>query len=352
MTLSSCSTIHPYLFIPGLHLLANAIAPGAMHDSAERHPLFRYKDSQYCEQIQQTMNWAEAPYVESNVRLITCTRPGCTAIAQILAEQLATKGQLAGSFFFERGKARRDISRYFFLTLAYQIAMNVPGMRELINAAMINDPTLPTKIVDVQLKALIIVPFQELEKSRMHPVPIMTLVVDSLHECETLSVQSNILKLLHRASALVPLRCIICCRRDTELVGIFTRQHCLEHTAHLSCAGGDEQDHDFRPPAPSSASLTEGARLSFRQDLGYTNLGHVSTAYSTSLDFATYPLPQQILSVEDLDSFHEVSTIMFREIQNDQNTIVMEDLTSWFDKETEVTLGDYTRSMSFLCSHS
>ena len=70
-------------------------------------------------------------------------------IAELLRELY--KERYAGSFFFTSGKSGCDQGSALFSTLAYQIAIYVPGMREAVNNAMIADITLPTKSMEIQI---------------------------------------------------------------------------------------------------------------------------------------------------------------------------------------------------------
>ncbi|KAF5329557.1 hypothetical protein D9619_009025 [Psilocybe cf. subviscida] len=295
-------------------------ALGAMHDSSERYPPPRCQDGQYCEQLELAMKWVEEPTHDLSIHWVIAPSesagPRSTAIAQTLAEKLATEGRLAGSFFFEQGKAKRDTSQYFFSTLAYQIAINVPGMRELINAVMVSDPTLPTKVYRRPAEGL-----------NRRALPRLD--------------QRDILKLLkHQTLALVPLRFLVFDQQDTQLVDFFSRQHCF--TLHLGREGDSKQ----------KAPYSETPSPSLGQDAGCIGVEHASTEtpFDGAKDSYRIGAPQP-LSAADLDSFNELSAIMRKEIWGGRKTIVTEDLTPWFDRETEITVGDYNRWTNIPCLH-
>ncbi|KAF9522654.1 hypothetical protein CPB83DRAFT_747908, partial [Crepidotus variabilis] len=134
----------------------------AMHDSSERdlppscHPKTRLKV------IETIIAWIED--ADPLVDILWLHAPfgyGKSAVMQTAIGILIFFGLrhlFAGAFFFGRNKPGRDLARYLFPTIAYQIAINVPGMRELIDHAMVLDPTLPSKTMEIQLCSIIIKP--------------------------------------------------------------------------------------------------------------------------------------------------------------------------------------------------
>jgi hypothetical protein len=56
---------------------------------------------------------------------------------------------VSADFFFAKGQHKRGDAGYLFSTIAYQLAMNIPGLRERINDAMSADLTLPKKTLEV-----------------------------------------------------------------------------------------------------------------------------------------------------------------------------------------------------------
>jgi NACHT domain len=108
---------------------------------------------------------------------------GKTAILQAIAEFLCSPSEsghnFAASFFFSRGKKGRDEGHFLFSTIAYQLALKVPGLRRHLNHIVELDPTLHTKSMDVQLQSLIIDAFQHLSPLPQRPYLV---VIDGLDE--------------------------------------------------------------------------------------------------------------------------------------------------------------------------
>ena len=108
---------------------------------------------------------------------------GKTAILQAIAEFLCSPSgsdqNFGGSFFFSRGKHGRDQGHFLFSTIAYQLALKVPGLRQHVNCIMESDPTLHTKSMDVQLQTLIVDAFRYLSPP---PQCSYLVIIDGLDE--------------------------------------------------------------------------------------------------------------------------------------------------------------------------
>jgi hypothetical protein len=100
-----------------------------------------------------------------------------------------------------------DTKEQLFSTLAYQLAINVTAMREHVERAMMEDPSLPMKSAATQLQKLIVEPLKLVPIPRPSP----TLLVDGLDECEGQESQEVILAMISQvlADPAVTLRFII-----------------------------------------------------------------------------------------------------------------------------------------------
>ncbi|KAF5327115.1 hypothetical protein D9619_004528 [Psilocybe cf. subviscida] len=195
---------------PGLDILRSAISISAMHDARGRFPAPRCFRNTYVDIKETALEWS----TKANQPAILCftggPKTGKSAIAHEIAETLASRGTLAGSFFFEADKKQDDGD--FFLTLAYQIAIYVPGMDQLVNAAVLRDPTILKKRGEVQLTKLILEPLFCLPT----PQKPFTVVVDGFDQCNTIIGQMEVTWLIARASLMFgdTLRFLIFARRD------------------------------------------------------------------------------------------------------------------------------------------
>ena len=197
------------------------VSLGAIHDSAERSPAPNCHPDTRKAVRQIILDWILA---ESSIShffwLYGPAGAGKTSILQAIAEFLRSptgSGQnFGGSFFFSRGKHGRDQGHFLFSTIAYQLALNVPGLRQHINRIMELDPTLHTKSMGVQLQTLIVDAFKCLL-----PLPQRSylVIVDGLDECHERTTQQSILQLLCESIRVhkLPLRFLVGSRPETHI---------------------------------------------------------------------------------------------------------------------------------------
>ena len=171
---------------------------------------------------------------------------GKSSIAQTIAEWCRKfNNHLAGTFFFLRGRAGRQEGSRLFCTLAYQLALYVPGLREHINQAMRIDPTLPSKDLDTQFRTLIIEPFQRLS---FPPTDLPLVIIDGLDECQGFETQKCILKLIGEALQKynLPLRFLIASRPEAHIREIFDAPLLNQRTRRIVLDGSFHPDRDIR----------------------------------------------------------------------------------------------------------
>ena len=104
---------------------------------------------------------------------------GKSAIAQTIAQSCAVQRKLAASFFFSRGKAGRSNADPLFQTIAYQLTVSIPEIKNQIVEVIRADPSIFDKAPKDQLRELVVNPLQTYDNSRS-----MVLIIDALDECE------------------------------------------------------------------------------------------------------------------------------------------------------------------------
>ena len=180
---------------------------------------------------------------------------GKTAILQAIAEFLCSPSesghQFAASFFFSRGKKGRDEGHFLFSTIAYQLALKVPGLRQHVNNIMELDPTLHTKSMDVQLQSLIIDAFQQLSHPPQRPYLV---IVDGLDECHDKAAQQSILRLLCETITVykLPLRFLIGSRPESHIRDSFDQESLYTVTRRVIL------DETFNPRRDIQVFLRDG----------------------------------------------------------------------------------------------
>ena len=160
---------------------------------------------------------------------------GKSAIAQTVAETCTRDDELAASFFFSRTVASRNALKYFFPTIAIQIALSVPEVRHRVDNILKNDPWIAERALgSVDLVASF---FQQ--GSALVPPSRSLVVVDGLDECQGHSDQCRILAQIvcmiktHH----LPLRFLIVSRPEAHLCEAFEEPDLANITQKLSLYG-------------------------------------------------------------------------------------------------------------------
>ena len=201
---------------------------GAIHDSAERYPSPNCHPGTRNAVLQIILNWNHSESSEhSFLWLYGPAGSGKTAILQAIAEFLCLPSEssenFGGSFFFSRGKKGHDQGHFLFTTIAFQLALNVPGLRQQVNQIMEFNPTLHTKSLEKQLQSLIVDAFQNLSPLPQRPYLV---IIDGLDECLDEKTQQLILRLLCETVTVhkLPLRFLIGSRPESHIRASFDHE--------------------------------------------------------------------------------------------------------------------------------
>ncbi|EAU83442.2 NACHT and WD40 domain-containing protein [Coprinopsis cinerea okayama7 len=166
-----------------LAYLEQYAASGATYDSAERYPPPRCHELTRVRVLGVLKSWVEQPREEMDKRSFWLHAPvamGKTTIAQTLAEECETMGNLGASFFFSRVHPERSRARHFVASLALQLAVSIPQLKPHIEAAIVGNPTILSKSLPIQLQKLIIGPFMNIPLLKEDKI----VLIDALDECE------------------------------------------------------------------------------------------------------------------------------------------------------------------------
>ena len=235
------------------------VSLGALHDSAERslapncHPDTRKAVRQII------LDWISSEdSVSCFFWLYGPAGAGKTSILQAIAEFLCGDCNPSGSdqnfgssFFFSRGKHGRDQGHFLFSTIAYQLALKVPGLREHINRIMELDPTLHTKSMGVQLQTLLVDAFKCLSSP---PQRSYLVIIDGLDECHDKTTQQSILQLLCESISVhrLPLRFLVGSRPESHIHDSFDRKSLYTITKRVVL------NENFRPGRDIRIFLRDG----------------------------------------------------------------------------------------------
>jgi hypothetical protein len=217
----------------GIQVLSQAISHGAMHNSAERDPPPRCHPGTRERATEDIVRWIE----ESNPASAVLWVNGRAGVGKsALMQRIAELGLVyfGGCFFFRRGAPGCNVKDYLFSTLAYQLAMKVPGMLEHVDQAMIQDLSLPKRSAAVQLKTLII------DLIRLLPIPLVPLrptviIIDGLDECEDFNSQRDILTLIGQVTMDpdIAIQFITSSRPEHQICGMFNKEPLFSRTRRL-----------------------------------------------------------------------------------------------------------------------
>ena len=126
---------------------------------------------------------------------------GKSAIAQAIAEICDKEMILLATFFFSRNDPSRSNIKLLIATIAYQITLNLPDVRDAILGAVERDPLIFSKSLTVQLQSLIVEPLRPLIEAGFfdQPTSRRLVIIDGLDECSDPKVQRNIVEVLANA---------------------------------------------------------------------------------------------------------------------------------------------------------
>ena len=174
---------------------------------------------------------------------------GKTAIAHDIAHRCDLEKLLLASFF-SRSDRRRSNAKSLIATIAYQIAINIPGTREKIVATIEQDPLILTRSLEAQVTALIVEPLREpLEAGYFHePTSRRLIIIDGLDECDTPAVQCSILQVISLLfhDYHLPLLILVASRPERHLAHSFRTGSLPEFHTTLALDDTYKPDDDIR----------------------------------------------------------------------------------------------------------
>jgi len=175
---------------------------------------------------------------------------GKTAIAHNIAERCDLEDLLLASFFFSRSDPARSNSKSLITTIAYQIAINIPGTREKIVAAIERDPLIFTRSMEAQVVSLIVEPLREpLEEGYFNaPTSRRLIIIDGLDECDNSAAQCSTLQVISRLfhHYHLPFLVFITSRPERHLTHCFSTGSLPEFHTTLALDDTYQPDDDIR----------------------------------------------------------------------------------------------------------
>ncbi|KAJ2915492.1 hypothetical protein MD484_g4894, partial [Candolleomyces efflorescens] len=185
----------------GWSTLERAAAPNALHDSNARFDPPKCEEDTRVEVINELKNWIEDR--ESPQRLLCMTGAagsGKSALQQTMAEICSKSNILGSAYFFGAADATRNTPSSLVPTIAYQLGLANPAVREQINFAVQGDSHIFSRSLESQMKTLICDPVRRLRAAGMLDYASFryAILIDGLDECKGEDNQAGILKAIKK----------------------------------------------------------------------------------------------------------------------------------------------------------
>ena len=216
-----------------MELLQQHIAPGAFHNSEERHDPPKCHPHTRKAVLKKIMDWVkDANKVVLILWIYGPAGAGKSAIVQTIAELLEKAGLLAAAFFFSRNVAGRNDKTALVATLVYQLVKSIPELRAHVLEAVEGDPALFSCSIQAQIEALIIKPLNAVATDETLAPTLLShprlIILDGLDECRTIS-QTHVLNALSTAvkDLHIPLCFLIASRPEHDIRQAFNDRNGL-----------------------------------------------------------------------------------------------------------------------------
>ncbi|ESK82249.1 nwd2 [Moniliophthora roreri MCA 2997] len=212
---------------------------GAGYNSETRYPPPQCHPETRRDVLKLLLDWIHSDSPHSIMWLYGPAGAGKSAIAQTIAETAHDQNMLAASFFFWRGDPKRNNPRYTFLSLAHDLALSIPELREYIEQAIRANPRILQASLEDQFEKLILEPCRSLSRERRYRG---VLVIDGLDECDKGQTQQRVLYIFAKALLeVIPFRILICSRPEPAIRDAFNTDRFRAYLCRVAL------DATFRP---------------------------------------------------------------------------------------------------------
>ncbi|KAB5589417.1 Vegetative incompatibility protein HET-E-1 [Ceratobasidium theobromae] len=159
-------------------------------------------------------SWSDNPDAEKVYWMDGMAGTGKTTIACTLTSQLELRGQLAASFFCTRTSSEcRDADR-IIPTIAYQLARRSTAFKSALCRALDKDPDIGSRNIFTQFERLLKEPLEEVKDKMGNNLVV---VIDALDECTDTQTVSQMLDVLFRFVANLPIKFFVTSRPEAAI---------------------------------------------------------------------------------------------------------------------------------------
>ncbi|KAG7414192.1 Vegetative incompatibility protein HET-E-1 [Fusarium oxysporum f. sp. rapae] len=179
------------------------IAEGASFDSkAEEHNSQCLPNTRE-ELLEKLDRWIDDPKSEIIFWLNGMAGTGKSTISRTIARARSERADLGASFFFKRGEIDRGNLSKFMPTLAYQLALSIPGVAFFIKKTLDANPAIVGKSLKEQFERLIQEPLSEAAATATTPSSVV-MVIDALDECDQEADIRLLINIFSQANTVCP----------------------------------------------------------------------------------------------------------------------------------------------------
>ncbi|KAJ2923891.1 hypothetical protein H1R20_g13201, partial [Candolleomyces eurysporus] len=180
----------------GWKMLLKNIASNALHDSSARFDAPKCDEGTRVEVTKELMDWMQDR--EAPQRLLCMTGAagaGKSALQQTIAGKCSKSNTLGSAFFFSAADPTRNDLTHIVPTIACQLGLRNPALRDAIGKAIEDDPLIFKKTLGIQMDTLIVAPFQRVCASGALDSSTFphAILIDGLDECRGEDNQDELL---------------------------------------------------------------------------------------------------------------------------------------------------------------
>ncbi|KAJ2929549.1 hypothetical protein H1R20_g7534, partial [Candolleomyces eurysporus] len=180
----------------GWDKLLDHVASNALHDSRARFDAPKCDEDTRVEVTKELVDWIQDRGAPQRLLCMTgAAGAGKSALQQTVAERCSHSNTLGSAFFFSAGDPTRNNLSRIVPTIACQLGLHNPALRDAIGKAVEDNSLIFTKKIEIQMDTLVVAPFKrvcasgELD-SDSFPHAIL---IDGLDECSGEDNQDELL---------------------------------------------------------------------------------------------------------------------------------------------------------------
>ncbi|KAE9396000.1 hypothetical protein BT96DRAFT_997166 [Gymnopus androsaceus JB14] len=210
----------------GLKALYKSTAQDAFYNSEQRFPPPNCHPGTRIQILDILRSWITDVADSTSIHwLYGAAGVGKSAVAQTVSEEFAAS-HLAATFFFARADPLRNNLTSFFITIAYQLAKSSAFLKDAIDLAVRENPSIVHAILEEQFRELIVLPCTSLSIGEWKSLPQL-IVIDGLDECIDIASQKRLLSIIRKAKTAappLPFKFLICSRPEPRIRNAFSHQ--------------------------------------------------------------------------------------------------------------------------------